>query len=836
MCRGIKPHLFLCSRVHEGPVTTSLAPRQRPRAGQGPQASSHLSHIASPQQSRKQYTQAQKGNLDVQSNHGLSHMASPRQNRRNVPLQQPRGPEQYAPHQQAQANRGQQDMYAGSAASSGPDLMDVGQVSAAFRPVQQVQPYAYQQQMTREQYLQQQYLQQQQLAQQQYLQQQQQMVLRQQQQRLLQQQQQQQLLQQRQQQLQQQQEQKLQQQKQQLQQQQLLQQQQQMAQQQLSYQRELPPGQQFLPAAHPHHVQQQPNAPPQMFQDSEQCPLNPFYEYQQYPTCSDPVYQDYRTNQPQVAIQQSVDARQVPQEAKPGNGDNKFLRPRYMTHNRSRSDPNFAVVYERSNQTQVASSTPRQYTRNSNSSHYRSPSDPALNLMKEAEPEMPLVDIESSNEPTPHWNPFSPYYESNELDFVANPIDVTDEDFASLREGEVKMPQGGSNAVYHQASVEHQPSAGYQQTSAGYRYTNSNYQQSNQDNAGYHQPSVAHPPTTAVMPPTSEFPQGATTDMFGSSTFGSHVSESQQGLKSSSENLELLDTPAQFRDDNSIDPEQQVIQVVQDGNNPFLEGYRTTEIEQHLNSADQVSSDSEPDESDVLADYSGLNPPLSPGLSDPFGAAPFVTQKSKNVPPPSTDVLGSSPFAAPAPSQSKGGENQLNNAHRSEKVTDSLGLSSTFPRNAVSALPPTPFHEVEEDFGNSSPFVGNVEREDPSGLVNPAADFIDNTDDPFGGVSFNANPAFRRRNARKQQGMRRDPPVAAPRNENQGPRPRPRRLLPQTPEKAPGGTAAGQRVVSGQGRVQGVRFIPVGSSAGSTRGPGKADPKATENRSAYAAT
>ena len=544
-----------------------------------------------------------------------------------------------------------------------------------------------------------------------------------------------------------------------------------------------------------------------------------------------------------MAIQQSVDASQVPQQAKPGNEDNKFLRPRYMSHNRSRSDPNFAVKNERSNQTQAASSTPRQYTRSSNHSHYRSPSDPALNFMKEAEPEMPLVDIESSNEPTPHWNPFSPYYKSNELDFVANPIDVTDEDFASLREGEVKMLQGGSNAAYHQASGENQPSAGYQQTSAGYqqtsagyRHTNSNYQQSNQDNAGYHQPSVPHPQTNAVMPPTSEFPQSATTDMFGSSTFGSHVSESQQGLKSSSENLDLLDAPAQFRDDKSIDPEQQVIQVVQDGNNPFLEGYRTTEIEQHLNSADQVSSDSEPDESDVPADYSGLNPPLSPGLSDPFGAAPFVTQKPKNVPPPSKDAFGSSPFAAPAPSQSKDGENQLNNAHRSEKVTNSFGLSSTFPRNAASALPPTPFHEVEEDFGNSSPFVGNVELEDPSGLVNPAGDFVDNTDDPFGGVSFNANPAFRRRNARKQQGMRRDPPVAAPRNENQGPRPRPRRLLPQTPDKAPGETAAGQRVVSGQGRVQGVRGIPVGPSVGSTQGPGRADPNTTKNRSAYAAT
>lgn len=536
-----------------------------------------------------------------------------------------------------------------------------------------------------------------------------------------------------------------------------------------------------------------------------------------------------------MAIQQSQDAGQPDQQAKPENGDNRLLRPRYMSHNRSRSDPNFAVVYERSNQAQMASFTPKPNARSSNHSHFRSPSDPSLNLTKETEPEMPLVDVGSDNEPAPHWNPFSPYYESHEVNFVANPSDVTDDDFASLRESKVKMPHDGSNVSYHQANVEHhQPNAGYQQSNAGYQQTNAGYHQTN---AGYHQPNIDHHQPDAGNPPASEFLQGAATDMFRSTKFGGHMPESQQGLRRSSENLDFLDAPARFRDDTSSDPQQE---LVQDGNNPFLEGYRTSEVEQHLNFADQGSSDSEPEETEI-PEYSGINPPLSPGLSDPFGAAPFIVQKSKQVPPPSKDAFGSSPFTAQPVSQSKGGNNQLTDAQRSEQVADTFGVSSPFPSapagpgRQASALAQTPFHDVEQDFGNSSPFVGNAEREDPSGLVNPAADFIDNTDDPFGGISFNANPAVKRRNAKKQQGMRREPPVAAPRGD-QGLRPRPRRLLPQTPDKAPGGAHAGQRVVSGQARVQGVRVIPVGPSAGSNQGLGKAESKNTGNRSAYAAT
>ena len=809
---------MLYVRRPEGPVTTSLAPRQRPRAGQGaqqlatPQASAHLSHIASPQQNRKQYAQAQRGNLDVQSAHGLSHMASPRQNRRNIPPQQARGPEHYAPHQQTHGNIGQQNS---RGASSSPDLMDVGQVSGGFHPVQQGQPYPYQQQMTREQYLQQQYLkqqqqlaqqQQQQLAQQQYLQQQQQqMMLRQQQQRLLQQQQQQQ-------------------------QQQLLQQQQQMAQQQLNYPRDVPPGHQYAPVAQASHIHQQPNVGPQMFQDSEQCPLNPFYDYQQYTTLSDPPYQEHRSNQPQVTIQQSQDAGQVPQQTKPEHADTRLLRPRYMSHNRSRSDPNFAVINERTNQSQMAAFTPRSNARSPTHSHYRSPSDPSLNVMKETESEMPLVDLGSSSEPTAHWNPFSPYYESSELDFTANPNDVTDDDFASLRESEMKMPHGGSNVAYHQVSVEHhQPNAGYQVTNAGYQVTSAGY---NQTNSGYHQPSVNHYQSNTGKPPTSEFHQGAATDMFGSTTFESQVSEYRQNLTNSSENVDLLGASGQFRDDNSVDPQHQVLQ---DGNNPFLHGYRSSDVEKHLHLADQASSDSEAEGSD-LPEYPGFIPPLSPGLSDPFGAAPFIVPKSKQVPPASKDVFGASPFTAPPPSQSKAGEPQVNDIQRSEQVPDSFALSRPLPNVPVdsaagdaSGLPSTPFHEVEEDFGNSTPFVGNVECQDPSGLVNPAAQFLDSTEDPFGGVSFNANPAIKRRNAQKQPAVRKEPPVAAPRGATQGPRPRPRRLLPQTPDKAPGVAQAGQRIVSVQAGVHGVRFIP-----GSTQVTGKTDPKTAGNKSAFA--
>lgn len=447
--------------------------------------------------------------------------------------------------------------------------------------------------------------------------------------------------------------------------------------------------------------------------------------------------------------------------------------------------------------------TPRPNARSSNHCHYRSPSDPSLNVTKEAESEMPLVDIDSGGEPIPHWNPFSPYYESSELDLIANPNDVTDDDFASLRESEVKLPHGGSNVGYHQVSVEH------------------------------HQPSVNHYQPNTGKPPTSEFHQGATTDMFGSTTFDSQVSEYQQGLTNSSENLDLLGAPGQFRDENSVDPQHQVLQ---DGNNPFLQGYRSSEVEKHLNFADPASSDSEAEGSD-LPEYPGFVPPLSPGLSDPFGAAPFIVPKSKQVPPASKDVFGASPFSAP-PSQSKAAEPQLNDVQRSEQLPDSFALSSSFPNASAgsavgnaSGLPSTPFQEVEEDFGNLTPFVGNVEHQDPSGFVNPAAQFVDSTEDPFGGVSFNANPAIKRRNAKKQLAERKEPPVAPPRGDNQGPRPRPRRLLPQTPTKAPGVAQAGQRIVSVQARVQGVRVIP-----GSTQVPGNTDPKTAGNKSAFATT
>ena len=471
-----------------------------------------------------------------------------------------------------------------------------------------------------------------------------------------------------------------------------------------------------------------------------------------------------------MSVQPSQDVGQaVSQEAKPENhSDARLLRPRYMSHNRSRSDPNFAIVSERNGQIQAASFTPLANGKTSYHSHYRSPSDPALNLVKEAEPaDMPLVDIESNDVSTPHWNPFSPFYQSNEQDFLANPSDVTDDDFASLRQSEVDESRGGPVAGYHQSNVGN--------------------------------------------PQTSEVHQEA--DMFGATAFGSHVPESYQ----QNANFEIVDnedSSAQFRDLSAIDPQQNVNRVVQEGNNPFLQGYRTSEIEQHLNLADQASSDSEPE----IGEVAELNPPLSPGFSDPFGAAPFVVQKGKPVPRPPQDVFGSSPFTAPAPSQSKDDEKQLTKRSTDEQSAGSFGLSNPFP-------------SVQTGEGNvhalaSSPFVENIERdaaqgsafEDPSGLVNPAADFMDNLEDPFGGVSFNANPAVKRRNAKKQQGLRTEAPVPATRSD-QAPRPRPRRLLPQTPDKTPGVAHPGQRVVTGQARVQGVRVIPVGPSAQGPRKP-----------------
>ena len=755
--------LILCCRLPEGPVTTSLAPRQRPRAGQGAQqlapaqASSHLSHIASPQQSRKQYTQAQRGTLDVQQAHGLSHMASPRQNRRNISQQQPRGPEPYASNQQSQVNMRQQDPRGVYPAASTPARADIvsGQyigvapASAVFHQAQQGPQYAYQQQITRDQYLQQQYLQQQQLAQQQYLQrqQQQQMLLRQQQQQLLLQQQQQQHL---------------------------LQQQQQLAQQQLNYHREVLPGQQYPPATQPHSIQQQQSLAQQLFNDSDQCQLNPFYDYQ--PTAQS----DYGTVQPHVSIQHSQEVRPaVSQEAKPENiSDARLLRPRYMSHNRSRSDPNFAGVSDRNGQVQTASFTPMPNGKPSYHSHYRSPSDPSLNLTKETQPtDMPLVDIESNDVSTPHWNPFSPFYESKEQDFLANPRDVTDDDFASLRESEVDKSCSGPNITYHQ------PNAGNPQT--------------------YHLPQEA--------------------DMFGATAFGSHVPESYQ-QSTTFEIVDQEDSSSLFRDGN-VDPQQNVTQVVQEGNNPFLKGYRTSEIEQHLNMVDPVSSDSEP-EGGELPEVSNFDSPLSPGISDPFGAAPFVVHKGKQVPPPSQDAFGSSPFTVPSSSQPKSNDEQLakrpTDDHLSEQVADSFGLSSPYP--SVNAGGPV---GITSNVLASSPFIGNVERdaaqgstfEDPSGLVNPAADFMDNSEDPFGGVSFNANPAVRRRNVKKQQGLRKEAPLPSTMSD-QSSRPRPRRLLPQTPDRASGVNHPAQRVVSGQARIQGTRVIHVGTSS---QGPRKPD-------------
>lgn len=154
-----------------------------------------------------------------------------------------------------------------------------------------------------------------------------------------------------------------------------------------------------------------------------------------------------------------------------------------------------------------------------------------------------------------------------------------------------------------------------------------------------------------------------------------------------------------------------------------------------------------------------------------------------------------------------------------------------------SVIASTPFNQVEGDVSSSCPFIGNVtEREDHSGLVNPVADFIDNIDDPFGGVSFNANPAFKRRNAKRHGGAisKGSPEVIS--SGDQSPRPRPRRLLPQTPDKAPGVTHAGQRIVSGQTRAKGIRVIPVVPSAGSSQGSGKSEPNSTGSRQTYAAT
>lgn len=230
-----------------------------------------------------------------------------------------------------------------------------------------------------------------------------------------------------------------------------------------------------------------------------------------------------------------------------------------MSHNRSRSDANFAGLYDRSNQAKVASFTPPPNAGSSSHSHFRSPSDPALNQAKEPEPERLLVDIGSSNEPTPHWNPFSPYYESNELDFMANQNCVTDDDFASLRESHKKIPQtAGTNSSYQSSVEHHQPSVDFYQS-----------------NVGHHQPNAGNPTT-------SEFLQGAATDIFGSTTFGSQVAELQQNLVSSLENLKLVDAPAGLRGNNIIEQQQQVTEIVQDGNNPFLQGYRSSEIEQHL--------------------------------------------------------------------------------------------------------------------------------------------------------------------------------------------------------------------------------------------------------------
>lgn len=779
------------TKRQEGPVTTSLAPRQRPRAGQGvqqlatPQASTHLSHIASPQQNRKQY----RGNVDVSNAHGFSHVASPRQNRRNVPPEHSIVPDQYAPHQQVPSNLGLRDH---RDASSSPDLMDVGQGPGGFHSTQQGLLHTYQQQMTREQYLQQQYLQQQQLAQHHYIQQQQQMMLRQQQQRIL------------------------------------LQQQQQLYQQrqQFNYARDGSSGQQYpVVSRQSHHIQQpQQDVTQQFFQDNEHGAINPFYEYGQYAGYSKQPFQEYHTNQPHLTIQPSLNHTEpVPQQAKPENGDNKLLRPRYMSHNRSRSDPNFVTNSDRGYQKQMASVTPLQNAKNSNQQQHRSPSDPSLNVTKEpeAQPEAPLVDIDSNSDPTPHWNPFSPYYDSNERGFVGNSNEDPDDDFAALRDSDKKEPTASSNVDCQQANIgHHEPDIGYQHIIGGYHHTNSIYYQPNVE---HHQPKV-------VKLPSSECHLKDSTDIFGAASFGSQISEIQ-GVTSSVETSDLSDRPGRLREDHSVDLPPQVVQ--QDGNNPFLAGYRTSEVEKQLKFADQTSSDSEEEKLELL-EGANFAPPRSPGLSDPFGAAPFVVQKSKQSPL-SKDAFGALPFAGPTTSRATGRDNQSNNVQNSEQVLHSRSVSTSpflnVTESTAGGVASTPFHDLSEGFANSTPFVKNVGLEDPSGFVNPAADLVDNSDDPFGGVSFNANPAVKRRNARKQLGIKKEPPLGVPGGDNQSPRPRPRRLLPQTPDKPPGVTLSGQRILSVEAKVQDVAGIPVAS-----QGTGKTDPKTTGKRSAYATT
>ena len=537
--------------------------------------------------------------------------------------------------------------------------------------------------------------------------------------------------------------------------------------------------------------------------------MNPFYEY---PQCAisgrqQPQQQqsyltsaaNYKTCQPQVSVQ-PAELERVPQQAQADTGNGRLLRPRYMSHSRSRSDPNF-MTDQRNGQSQQSVSSPQEFGRLTNHCHQRSPSDPSLNLTKEAEPtSTQLVDIESDEGLAPHWNPFSPFYETKERDFVANPGEASDEDFASLRE-------------------------------------TSNFPMSHAEG------KVSQLERNVSNMPTAEFHPRSDTDAFGAAMFSGTTSEFQQSRynaqQSSSEQSGVSGSCAQLRDDGSLDVSRAAASDILESNNPFMQDYRVTEIEQHLKSANLSSSDSETEISNPSNQYH-LRQPTSPGLSDPFGAAPFVVQKPEQVEPTapaSPDVFGSAPFTLPVLPRPRGSEKQAGASSAKTQPAklatgpfDSAGgmLGGTVSSES-GTLGATPFEQCENSIDHSALFLENsrdhykVEGsafDGHAGLVNPGVDFKDNPDDPFGGVSFSANAALKetqlaRRNAKKQQ---MPAPVAAESRDRPS-RSRPRRRLPQTPNATSIVDHSGRplRAVSDQGNAKVVLVDGTGVSSEASR-------------------
>ena len=563
------------------------------------------------------------------------------------------------------------------------------------------------------------------------------------------------------------------------------------------------------------------------FQENQ---LNPFVDFCPLPQTPS---QPYTSNDAQIC--------QAEHEKDPSKEHG--LRPRYRSHSRSRSDPNFATDNsERSRP--CATPVCVDDSRTLNHAYHRSPSDPSFSLTKEDEQNCaPLINIESSNEPPEKWNPFSPFYAAKESDFVSSTVQNVDEDdFASLREGPPSQQSSTAEVAPSRDGRDSQPEL--------------------------------------------------STDLFGAGTFRPLQEAEEPGIPTVYSN-EVQTADAAY-------PEEKNPFI--DGYQPCPSTNRSETGKQACSDYRPLTPPTSPESLDPFgtAPFQGPENPRSP---DVFGAAPFVVSKGGRrqkdaadsgklvevqAADPAAENFEFNPFFTEMTPQDQqqqlqqqkrqqeqqqlrqqqeqqqqqhlrrqqeqqlqlqqqqlrqqqllSQQQQQQQRHREQEREgpEEIQPGSTFPAHSTDAFGSAPFGRAVDEFG-SSPFAQKIERETgrcessdarrdtQTGLVNPAAEM---QDDPFGGVPFaiassrDKSGKLERRNARREQYV--PHPPEGPKDQQ---RPRPRRLLPQTPSERASGEAPRHFTEKAPGKQS--------QSNVSTHVQKKRPQKQTGSRQAYAAT